>query len=218
MSSWLLRSAAAGAGLVFLVFALVAYRVSERGLYELGESDRAFDAGQLELAVEHARRAAAAYVPGAPHMHLGFERLRAVARGAERTRDLALARAAWRAVRAAAVESQHLWQPHAAELAAADLELARLWGGPARSSPSAAPAPALRALSLICGAVLGLGGLLAACGQAAYDEASSNRRRRRAAIVSCVVGAALWSGALLVPRLPRVDGNFAAPDGARATK
>jgi hypothetical protein len=197
VSAWLLRSVAAGAALLLLVFALVAYRVSERGAYDLAESDRAFDTGRLELAVEHARRAAAAYVPAAPHMRLGFERLHAVARGAERTRDLALARAAWRAVRAAAIESQHLWQPHAAELATADLELRRLSGEVGRTPPAAAPAPAPRVVGLLLGAAIGLGGLLAACSQAAYDEVSNTRRRKRIALLSCALGAAIWSATLL---------------------
>jgi hypothetical protein len=94
------------------------------------ESDRAFDAGELTLAVRHARRAAALYVPGAAHVELGFERLVAVAVGAERARNPELAMTAWRAVRAAAIESRHVWLPHARELEQADLNLARLSGVP----------------------------------------------------------------------------------------
>jgi len=203
VSAWLLRSLAAGVALLVLVFALVAYRVSERGAHELAESDRAFDAGQLELAVEHARRAAAAYVPGAPHVRLGFERLRAVARGAERTRDLPLARRAWHALRAAAIESHHLWQPHGSELAVADRELGRLSGQQPAAAPSAVPAPAGAAPSaarvggLLLGAALALGGLLAAASHSAFDDISPSRQRTRVALVSCLVGAAIWSAALL---------------------
>lgn len=197
MRAWLLRTLGAGAALSLIVFALVAYRVSERGARELAESDRAFDAGRLELAVQHARRAAAAYVPGAPHVRLALERLRAVARGAERTRDLPLARAAWRAVRAAAIESRHVWQPHAVELAAADLELARLSGEAVRAPVSAAPVPAWRVGGLLLGAALALGGLLAACSRSAWDAGVSSRRRTRVALLSCVAGAAVWSAALL---------------------
>jgi hypothetical protein len=203
MSAWLLRSVAAAAGFFLLLFALVAYRVSERGALELAESDRAFDAGRLDLAVEHARRAAVAYVPGAPHVRLAFERLRAVARGAERTRDLDLARRAWRAARAAAIESRHLWQPHAVELAALELELARLSPGTGLAAPSALSVPSasarvLRTGGLLLGGALGLVGLLAACSQQAYDELGPARRRQRAAFASCVIGAAVWSAALLV--------------------
>jgi hypothetical protein len=205
VSAWLLRSVAAGSALLLLVFALVAYRVSERGARELAESERAFDAGRLEIAVEHARRAATAYVPGAPHVQLAFERLAAVARGAERTRDLALARRAWRATRAAAIESRHLWQPHAARLAAAELELARLAQGPEPGVEGAlvprpvplSPSPALRVLALMLGAALGLGGLLAACSPGVYAELRPARRRQRLALASCLLGVAVWSAALL---------------------
>lgn len=139
MSAALWRPLALVAALPILLFALVTLRTSSRGQTELAASDRAFDAGQLELAVRYARRAAAAYVPGAAHVDAAYARLRAVAVGAERARELELAARAWQAVRAAALESRHVWQPHARELEQADLNLARLRGLPVVSSAPASP-------------------------------------------------------------------------------
>ena len=136
MSRSLLRRLVLAVALVPALIALVTLRTLSRGEAELAASDRAFDAGELELAVRTARRAATAYVPGAGHVEAAYARLRAVARGAERSRDLALARGAWQAMRAAAIESCHLWQPHARELQQANANLTRL------STPSAALLPA----------------------------------------------------------------------------
>jgi hypothetical protein len=141
-ASWL-RRLALGATLPFILFALVTLRTLSRGEAELTASDRAFDAGQLELAVRYARRAATAYVPGAAHVDAAYARLRAVAVGAERTRDVALAASAWRALRAAALESRHVFCPRARELEQADANLARLAGLPAARSAPPSPADGL---------------------------------------------------------------------------
>ena len=195
MTSWLLRSLATAVSLALVIAALVAYATAERGARELSASDRAFDAGRLELAVQHARRAASAYVPGAAHVEHGYERLRAVARGAERARDVELARAAWRAVRAAATESRHVWQPRAAELEQADAELARLSGSVKASRGAAPGGPGTDVVvGLVLGAAcaaLGIGGLCAADG---VEE--RGQRARRWAMLSCLVGLVLWSLAL----------------------
>jgi hypothetical protein len=106
-------------------FALGTFRTLERGQRELRESDAAFDRGELDLAVLHARRAALLYVPGARHVGSAYERLRAVALGSERAREPRLAASAWQAMRAAALETAHLWQPHARELGEANAHLER---------------------------------------------------------------------------------------------
>jgi hypothetical protein len=163
VSGVLLRRLALAAVLVPAVFALVTLRTLSRGEAELAASDRAFDSGQLELAVRSARRAAAAYVPGAGHVEAAYARLRAVARGAERSRDLALARSAWQAMRVAAVESGHLWRPHARELQQANANLARLSAAsavlPVIGGPPDTPRPAA-ALLLAAGFSAMLGSLL----------------------------------------------------------
>jgi hypothetical protein len=114
--------------MALVVFALATQRAVSRAEEEMRASDAAFNAGQIELAVRHARRAATLYVPGAGHVDAAYARLRAAAVGAERARDLALAMTAWRAVRAAALESQHVWLPRPRELLDANVNLARLAG------------------------------------------------------------------------------------------
>jgi hypothetical protein len=107
-------------------FALGTFRTLERGQQELASSDAAFDRGELETALLHARRAALLYVPGAPHVTAAYERIRAIALGSERAREPVMAAAAWRAMRAAAIETAHSWQPHGFELAEANAQLERL--------------------------------------------------------------------------------------------
>ncbi len=125
-----LRAVAAFLCMTLAVLALLTYRTEQRGAALMAQSDRAFDTGQLELSIRCARRAATFYVPGATHVAQGYARLRAVALGAERSRDVELALTAWRALRAAAVETRHVFQPHAAELHEANASLARLMGAP----------------------------------------------------------------------------------------
>lgn len=110
-------------------FALATFRTLEQGEQELGLSDAAFDRGELEPALLHARRAAILYVPGAPHVTGAYERMRAIALGSERAREPTLAIAGWRAMRAAALATAHLWQPHAYELGEANAQLERLLPG-----------------------------------------------------------------------------------------
>jgi hypothetical protein len=194
MTGFILRQLAALALLLLVVFALLAQRCIERGEHAMLESERAFDAGRLELAVLHARRAATAYVPGARHVASGYERLRAVARGAERERDVALARSAWGAVRAAAIESRHLWQPHPEALRQADAELARLSGSaPAAARRVGSSAVSLGALVLgAASALLGWGFWRGEAGQAARE-----RPRMRLAALACITGVIAWGVALL---------------------
>ena len=139
MSSVSLRAAGTGMLLLLVVFALATERTLAKGAGEMELSDRAFHAGQLERAVRHARRAASAYVPGAAHVEAAHARLRAVALGAERERNVPLAREAWRAMRASALDSRHFWQPHTAELEEAESSSRRLAGVAAVASPTARP-------------------------------------------------------------------------------
>lgn len=151
--------------LLLVVFALATLRTLGRGDAEMAASDRAFDQGELGLALRHARRAATAYVPGAAHVDAAYARLQALALGAERARDVTLAASAWRAQRSAALESCHLWQPRQSELERADQNLARLLGlPPAAELAGARPAFQARWVLLIAlGFAAALGSLIWFC-------------------------------------------------------
>jgi hypothetical protein len=195
MTGVILRQLGALAMLLLVVFALLAQGSIQRGEREMLESDRAFDAGQLGLAVLHARRAATAYVPGARHVISGYERMRAVARGAERERDVALARSAWGALRAAAIESRHLWQPHPEALAEADAELARLSG----RAPAGVARPGSSSGAPLGGLGLGAAAALLGWGLWRGDPAPGAQQRRsaRLAALACLTGVIAWGLALL---------------------
>jgi hypothetical protein len=118
-ASWL------GAALV--LFAGVAtLRAVWDGQRELAKSDAAFDENDLHGAIEHARRAASAYVPGAPHVEQGYARLLAVARGSEASGHPELAILAYQAERAAVLETASVLRPFGERLEEANRNLARL--------------------------------------------------------------------------------------------
>lgn len=119
--SWMLAVLALGA--------LTARAVSD-GEAQMTKSDRAFNQGDLGAALEHARRAAVAYAPGAPHVAAAYARLMAIAVGAEAQGNRALTLRAWRDVRGAALETRHVWTPHRHELERANRNLARLEAAP----------------------------------------------------------------------------------------
>lgn len=84
-------------------------RTFQEGQRAMAESDVAFDRGDVELSLEHARLAATWYVPYAPHVDSAIARLRAIAVGAEVRGETQLALAAWSALRGAAFETAHPW-------------------------------------------------------------------------------------------------------------
>ncbi len=145
---WLRRLAV---GLMTLVFAaaVLTARVVVDGEKEMRLSDQAFDAGDVRTATLHARRAAVLYAPGAPHVRPAYDRLVAIAVGAEAAGDTEVARTAWRAVRGAALETRHLWIPHQVELDRSNRNLARLQTMSTKPVPGAEPdlKPALAELA-----------------------------------------------------------------------
>jgi hypothetical protein len=111
---------------VVLIGAALSARVILDGSSELAQSDAAFDRGDLVPSLEHARRSATLYAPGAPHVTRAYERLTAIALGAEAAGQPKVAFLAWQAMRSAALESRHVWLPRQAELERANQNLARL--------------------------------------------------------------------------------------------
>lgn len=200
MTQTVLRSVSVASVAVLLVFALTTHRTLRRGAEEMRASDAAFDAGELESAVRHARRAASLYVPGAEHVERGYERLKAVATGAERARDTGLAMAAWRAVRAAALESRHLWVARPRELEQANANLVRLSEAPNTTGLEGRQvADTVRALPVSLGFVAALAALLLITryGVARSGEISWVRAR----LPACLFAAGLLSLGLALLRV-----------------
>jgi hypothetical protein len=121
-----LRALAWSACLVVLFASVATLRAVLDGEREIAASDAAFDANDLHGAIQHARRAASAYAPGAAHVERGYQRLLAVARGAEATGRPEIATLAWQAERAAVLESASLLHPFPERLEEANRNLARL--------------------------------------------------------------------------------------------
>jgi hypothetical protein len=115
-----------GVAALLLCVGVATLRAVLDGERELRASDAAFDANDLQGAIEHARRAASAYAPGAPHVERSYERLLAIARGAEATGQGAVAMQAYQAERAAVLESASFFRPFPGRLEEADRNLARL--------------------------------------------------------------------------------------------
>jgi hypothetical protein len=125
MAVWLRRAVQLLLLGVFFV-GLITAREIQRGERALRASDEAFHRGDLETSVLHARTGAVAYAPGAPHVDAAYQRLEAIARGAEAEGRHALARTAWGAVRSAALQTSHWWVTRSEELERAQVALARL--------------------------------------------------------------------------------------------
>jgi hypothetical protein len=104
-------------------------RLSATGENELSASDAAMAKGDWSDATVHARRAAAAYYPGAAHVERAYERLLQIARDAELRGDRDAALFAWWAVRMSSIGTRAWFAPHAAERAGADRAIARLSSG-----------------------------------------------------------------------------------------
>ncbi|MEB2311309.1 MAG: hypothetical protein OZ921_13185 [Sorangiineae bacterium] len=208
-----LRGVALGLMLAVIAFAALTARAVRDGRRELEASDAAFDQGHLREAMDHARRAAVLYAPGAPHVDAAYARLIAIATGAEATGRPRIAEMAWRAVRGAALETRTLVILRRAELERANANLARL---AARAQAAAAGGPEdsdrlgadeRRALAELGRdtaprgewvLVLGLGFVLSALGlgllgmRAVGPGGELIAERSRAGLVVTLVGVACW--------------------------
>jgi len=184
------------------------YRAVREGSDELAASDAAFNRGDLEEAVLHARRAATAYAPGAPHTRAALERLRAVAVGSEAAGNSETARLAWGALRAAALETRHLTVPYAAELEEANDRLERVASRiPGQNEPERAraelelraalarvpgPSPWVSAL-LVLGFALALGGLFLVGALGLTRDGRIVRQKLGYGLGGFLLGALLWA-------------------------
>lgn len=193
---------------LLLFGAVAALRAHLDGQREIEASDAAFDANDLRGAIEHARRAASAYAPGAPHVEQGYARLQAVARGAEATGRPELAMLAYQAERAAALESASFVQPFRARLEEANRNLSRLAAmGTAAEGDHQQIARRLFQDAQAEGVRSGWGALLpaslflAAAGLAGFASRALGPGGRidwlkgRWGILAFLVGAALWAAA-----------------------
>jgi cobalamin biosynthesis Mg chelatase CobN len=196
-----------GLGALLLFASVATLRAVLDGEREIAQSDSAFDGGDLHAAIQHARRAASAYAPRAPHVQRGYDRLRAVARGAEANGQADVAMLAWQAERAAVLESASLWQPFPERLEEANRNLARLTALQTGAEPERAEV-AKRLFKAAqsrdperwpLGALLAVGLLVAAFGVAWFARSALAPGGRiawlagRWGIVTFALGVALWA-------------------------
>jgi hypothetical protein len=185
-------------------------RVVSRGNAALSASDAAFDRGDLEAAILEARIAALAYAPGAPHVAAAYERLTAVARGAEAEGRYTVARTAWGAVERAGLETSHWFDTHAEVRKDAREGLARLDALERQARPSASSQDPARPLAAIARssttpgiALLALSFVLLVAGfgwcarRGIGRGGSTNRRELLLGLAIALSGAACWVVALL---------------------
>ncbi len=204
----LLQRVALVSFVVVLIGAALTARVILEGEAELSASDLAFDRGELEPSLDHARRSATLYAPGAPHVTRAYERLTAIALGAESAGQPKVAFLAWQAVRSAALESRHLWLPRQSELTRANQNLARLEALSRDANDADRPKTQTQALTRLNAddvpepgwiAVLGMGFLLAltGLGLTAFRGLEPSGKisffKARWGLLLLVIGAACWT-------------------------
>ena len=172
------RYASLALTLVVLALGAMTFRVVRDGEESLAECEAAFNRGDLPNAVLHARRAAIAYAPGAPHTRAALARLRAVAVGSEGVGDTASARLAWGALRGAALETRSFAEPYAT----------------AREALSRIPGPSAGgSLLLLVGFALSGGGLGWVAARGLTPEGRLIPRAFTLGAVVFAVGVACWT-------------------------
>lgn len=190
-----------------LLFGAVAtFRAVLDGEREIAASDVAFDANDLHASIQHARRAASAYAPGAPHVQRGYERLVAIARGAEALGKSDVSVLAWQAQRAAVLESASLVRPFPERLEEANRNLARLQAARAGAESTQSElagrlfkqAQQRSAEQLPWGSLLSVGLLLAGLGLAWFARSALSPGgivwlKGRWGLVLFGLGSALWA-------------------------
>lgn len=107
-SAWL-KLAGVAVCLALALCSLLIFRVHSAAAEAMERSDAAFDRGSLKVALSEAHEAALWYLPLSAHQHRSYERLRAIALGAESGGNTRLARRAWAAIRGALIETSQPW-------------------------------------------------------------------------------------------------------------
>lgn len=209
----ILRSVATGLLLAVVTLALITLRAVVDGEGYLKKSDEAFNKGDLPNATSYARSAAVMYAPGAPHVDRAYTRLIAIAVGAEAAGQKRAAQLAWQAVRSSALETRHVFTPHAADLQRANDNLARLEQAVNRAPDAPDPrialeqakselarddAPSARWLAvLIIGFAAAAAGLGVVGVRGIAKDGAITLGRAKIGIVLTVLGAACWTVAVL---------------------
>ena len=196
------------------VFALLATRVLIEGERELRASEALVSVGELEQAVVRARRSAAWYLPGAPHVGAAYARLISIAQMAEGRGEPKTALLAWQAIRSAALSSRWVVVGHSAELMMANAQIARLAGKQRRPAASAdmTDAELERDLELklareehpraawiavlVCGFALITGGLAYVAARGLDPDGTLHRGRLGTGLCVAAAGALAWALAL----------------------
>jgi hypothetical protein len=167
------------------VIGLIGLRAVVAGRRALADGDDWMLRGKPAEAIRSYEAAARWYVPLAPHVDAAYAKLRALATGPN-------ALLAFRAIRSAARATRSLWQPHAADLAEADAQIAKLEAG-ATPEPWFAgrlaedPRP-----SIAMAALAGLGILLWLVGAAIVVFRRWSMPAGGMPFLVIVVGVALW--------------------------
>jgi hypothetical protein len=117
-----LRALAIGA----LVLGPIVARVLYSAHTELGAGRRAADAGDVDGAIAHYRRAARYYAPASPYHVVALDQLEQLGRAAEAAGDSARALAAYRSIRGSILAARSFYVPESARLDAADQRIAKL--------------------------------------------------------------------------------------------
>jgi hypothetical protein len=186
--------------LVVAVLGVAAARELVEGARAVTASEQAIAREDRTRAIALARHAAEAVTPGSPYPARGYALLARIARDAEARGEIADATAAWRAIRAAAIETRGAGVDASAWKRAANEALARLGGADPAQGPT--EAALLEQLShddtptTLSFALLALAAL-AFYGGAFATFLPSLGRLRKAALVCAAAGAALYAVMML---------------------
>lgn len=102
------------------------FKLVTSGRSDMSASDEAFHQGNLGVALNRAKSAGLAFVPGAEHVEAAEARIISIAKGAEASGDFELAFRAWDALRLIEQETSYFGRGDTSAKGLADEGLARL--------------------------------------------------------------------------------------------